>query len=414
EWREFRRNAYVLYEQPVFRNFIQHTLNIINSDEQLIKELLDLQNYRLIKWTNSSIVLNYRRFFTVNSLISLRMEDDEVFNHYHRLIAEEVSSNRIDGLRIDHIDGLKKPLKYVENLRLLTGGDKYIVAEKILGSRELLPFDIPLQGTSGYDFLGIVNSLLTYKKNYADLGNFYRKITGAKGDLKDLVYRKKKFILTKKMGGEWENLVRLLEESNLVAYDNYITRESMKNAIGEFLVLFPVYKFYSDSFPLTREESRSISSVLSRAVEKEPALEQSLIVLGNLFLYQEGLNDRQKARALDFYLRCMQFTGPLMAKGVEDTVMYNYNLLIGHNEVGDDPGSEGITVEEYHRLMQERQKNWPMTMNATSTHDTKRGEDVRARLNILTEMSEEWKKNVRRWKEVNSEFRVESGGKGCS
>jgi malto-oligosyltrehalose synthase/4-alpha-glucanotransferase len=409
EWDNFRLRSSKLYEHASFRDYIDVVLLSVNTDEAFLNELLGMQHYQLAFWRDSGNIINYRRFFTVNSLICLRMEDDRVFDEYHRFISAEVDSGRISGIRIDHVDGLKAPVRYVEKLRLMAGSETYIVAEKILGSHELLPFDMPLQGTSGYDFLGIVNNLLTRSDNYPVLEKFYRKITGIRDDVKDIIYNKKKFILTKSMNGELENLGRLLDESSLIIFDEDVTKEKMKEAIGEFLVLFPVYRIYSDDFPLTEEESRMIRSVFARAVEKKPSLEKSFIALGNIFLYREGFDEEQKREALDFFLRCMQFTGPLMAKGVEDTTMYYYNCFIGHNEVGDEPGASGLSVENYHLKMVERQRNRPMTMNATSTHDTKRGEDVRARLNVITEMAEEWKKRVRHWMKVNDRLKVRTG-----
>lgn len=406
DWQGFKANMQKLNNDAEFREYIAGILDRLNADQLFLMEMLDAQNYQLTFWRDSSNSINYRRFFTVNSLISLKMENDKVFDEYHRFIAKEVAERRIDGLRIDHIDGLKAPLRYMDKLRLLAGEEVYIVAEKILGKNELLPYDIPVQGTSGYDFLGMVNNLLTYGSNYNELQKFYERITGVRDEVKDIIYNKKKLILTTGMNGEWENLTRMLEESGLVKFNEEVSRQSVKDALGEFLIIFPVYKMYSDSFPLTWEESKIIRSVLARAVEKEPSLEKSFIILGNIFINQEGYTESEKEKAFDFFLRCMQFTGPLMAKGVEDTTMYYYNCFIGHNEVGDDPAAEGISVIEFHRLMEQRQRNWPLTMNATSTHDIKRGEDVRARLNIITEMTDEWKRRVKHWMKLNQEFRI--------
>jgi malto-oligosyltrehalose synthase/4-alpha-glucanotransferase len=406
DWSHFKTNLQKLNNEPEFRKYIDEVLARINSDNISLMNLLDIQHYKLSYWRDSADKINYRRFFTVNSLICLNIENDTVFDEYHRFIKREVEENRIEGLRIDHIDGLKAPLSYMDRLRSLAGEEAYIVAEKILGRHELLPFDIPIQGTSGYDFLGIVNNLLTYKPDYHELEKFYGKITGIKADLRDIIYNKKKLILTKGMAGEWENLARMLDESGLVNYDEEVSRNSMKEAIGEFLVLFPVYKLYSDGFPLTWEESKIVMSVFARGVEKAPSLERSFLALGNIFLYQEGFSGSQKEKAFSFFLRCMQFTGPLMAKGVEDTTMYYYNCFIGHNEVGDEPGASGIAISDFHRLMEQRQRNWPLTMNTTSTHDTKRGEDVRARLNVITELVDEWKRSVKDWMRLNQDFRT--------
>lgn len=386
-------------------NLSQKRLDELNSDKNSLNQLLDFQRYKLCYWKDSLSTINYRRFFTVNSLICLRMEDDEVFEKHHSFIKEQVDRKRFTGLRIDHVDGLNKPAKYLDKLRLLAGGETYIVTEKILGLEEELPLNLPIQGTSGYDYLGIVNNVFTRSENYPLLRNFYLEITGVLKEPEELIYESKKMILNGSMGGEWENLTRMFEDSGFINYNQLITRESIKQAIGEFLILFPVYKIYGDTFPLPSNESRIVSEVFAKARERNPSLAKSLDVLRNIFLDPDADNVIIREKALKFFLRCLQFTGPLMAKGVEDTVMYNYNCFIAHNEVGDHSASEGISAERYHVLMQSRQRHWPMSMNGTSTHDTKRGEDVRARLNVISEIPEEWIENVKNWMVINASYK---------
>jgi malto-oligosyltrehalose synthase/4-alpha-glucanotransferase len=403
-WYDFREKTAQLHGRSApFREYSEAIKEKINGDKESLSGLLEKQNYKLAFWNESSDRMNYRRFFTVNSLICLKMEDDKVFGAYHDFIAQQVRQGRFNGLRIDHIDGLRKPLYYLEKLRLLAGNDTYIVAEKILQKDEELLPDLPMQGTSGYDYLGIVNNLFTYRKNFSLFRKFYRDITGISDDPEEIIYKKKKFILTWRMHAEWDNLTRLFSESGLMP--DGITIESLKEALGEFLLLFPVYKLYSDQFPLTHEEQELLKNIFSKAAAKNSSIKNVLDVLENTFLNQEGFDDNLKAKAISFFTRVMQFTGPLMAKGVEDTTMYFYNCFICHNEVGDDPSSEGISSSEYHNLMINRLKKFPMTMNATSTHDTKRGEDVRARLNVLSEMPGDWFENVRKWISLNSKFK---------
>ena len=412
EWNEIKRYAGQLYSQSdVFRHIVDEQIDIINYDKKLAADFLDLQHYRLCYWKDSLRMMNYRRFFTVNSLICLSMEDDKVFDQYHAFIKRELARGRFKGLRVDHVDGLKKPVRYLEQLRLLAGDETYIVTEKILGLEEELPLHLPIQGTSGYDYLGIVNNLFTSIDNYPSLRDFYKEITGISDDPAEIIYQRKKFILVHNMGGEWENLARLFDESAIITYGNDVTREAMKEAIGEFLIFFPVYKIYADFFPLSDEESRILNEVFHKAMDKNPGLEKSLNALKTIFLNQADLNEDKGQRALDFMLRCLQFTGPLMAKGVEDTVMYYYNCFICHNEVGDHSSSGGISAYTYHKLMRSRQKNWPMSMNGTSTHDTKRGEDVRARLNVISELPEEWMNLVKDWMRINETSRKNAGGK---
>ena len=410
-WPELKEKAGKLYlKSDPFKDFIDQIIKTLNDDKAGLEQVLNMQHYRLGYWLESIKKINYRRFFTVNSLICLRMENEDVFARYHSFIEQQVIGKRFTGLRIDHIDGLRKPLLYIEKLRLRGGEDTYIVAEKILQKDEELMPDLPIQGTSGYDYLGIVNNLFTFKKNYPLLQKFYRKTTGIEDDVAEIVYTKKKFILTHRMHGEWENLTRLFEESGFIKDDPEITRELIKEALGEFLVFFPVYKLYSDHFPVSNAEKNMLREVIENAVNKNQSLKKPLEILENVFLYQVDFDKPARDKAIDFFVRCMQFTGPLMAKGVEDTTMYYYNCFIGHNEVGDDPGAEGLSVDEYHDRMIKRLKKSPMTMNATSTHDTKRGEDVRARLNVISEMPEEWSENVTKWMDLNQKFKSTTDG----
>ncbi len=385
-------------------------IDTINSAEQLLEHLIGLQHYELCYWKESLNRLNYRRFFTINSLICLKMEHDEVFDRYHEFILKNLKDNRFDGLRIDHIDGLQSPSLYLDKIRLSVGKDSYIVIEKILGQGENLTSGLPVQGTSGYDFLGMVNNLFTRQENYHSIYDFYNEIAGSDQDPEELIYNSKKLILAGGMRGEWENLSAIFDSAGFVTYTAGLNRESVKEAIGEFLILFPVYRIYGDSFPLSSGETAIIKEVFSKAGKKRPELANALSVLEDIFLEAWKESDDKREKALNFLMRCMQFTGPLMAKGVEDTVMYTYNCFVCHNEVGDHPGSRGISAGQYHELMIERQKNNPLSMNATSTHDTKRGEDARARLNVISELPGEWIRNVRKWMKINSVFKENING----
>lgn len=409
EWTGLKKRVEDLHAGSAeFRKLIGSVIDRANSDREALRIIHGMQHYDLSFWKESSRALNYRRFFTVNGLICLKMEGDRVFDEWHTFVAREVKSRRFNGLRIDHIDGLRNPSQYAEKLRLLTGEETYIVAEKILGHEEVMPGYLPLQGTSGYDYLGIVNNLLWYRENDKLLKEGYRELTGMKEEVSDVIYARKKHILAAEMGGEWENLTRLFEESGLVQYSGGVTRETLKSAICEFLVLFPVYKIYSDYLPVSHEDSLVIGNALDKAAAKNPSLREPLDILRKVFLDPDP--DKMD-ESLNLMLRCMQFTGPLMAKGVEDTTMYYYNASVVHNEVGDHPGSQGISADKYHQLMLYRQKYSPMSMNATSTHDTKRGEDARARLNVISEMPGEWRSQVKSWMDVNSSFRSDINGK---
>jgi malto-oligosyltrehalose synthase/4-alpha-glucanotransferase len=410
-WPGLKEKIEKIYKRSTaFRRVVENIIKTINGDKNLIRQLLSLQNYKLCSWVDSSEALNYRRFFTINSLICLKMENDNLFESYHSFIEQQVRAKRFQGLRIDHIDGLRNPVDYCEKLRILTGESTYLVAEKILGDDEELLHELPLQGTTGYDFLGMVNNLFTYQENMFLLDKYYRNLTGIKEEVEDIIYMKKKQILIHWMNSELDNLARMFDEAFFVNYDTRITQESIKQAIGEFLIIFPVYKAYSREFPLSAADIEAIRNVFAIAFKKNPSIHSSLKVLENVFITQKDFDQDKKEKALSFLLRCMQFTGPLMAKGVEDTVMYYYNSFICHNEVGDHPGSQGLSVREFHNKMLNRQRFWPMSMNATSTHDTKRGEDVRARLNVISENAGEWTDAVGAWIRLNSRYKKELNG----
>jgi hypothetical protein len=237
------------------------------------------------------------------------------------------------------------------------------------------------------------------------LSIFYRNLTNDKRPVEEHIREKKSHILYQRMNGELENLSRLLTESSLINKEQLksVSYDNLKEAIGEFLINFPVYRFYDNTLPLSREASESIHTIFDEVRERKPSLSPAVHVLEDVLLKKDATQEV----ASDFYRRCMQFTGPLMAKGVEDTLMYTYNRLIGKNEVGDSPEMTGITSEAFHETMKTRQSNWPLTMNATSTHDTKRGEEVRMRIAVLAELADEWAMIVKEWIKVNAEFKPE-------
>jgi maltooligosyltrehalose synthase len=271
-------------------------------------------------------------------------------------------------------------------LRAKMGEETYIVAEKILSHDETLVKDWPIQGSSGYDFLAIVNNLFTYKDAIEPLNTFYNEYIGNSQSAEDTIYEKKKSILRQSFRGDWENISRYLHTSDIIEYNEKITPENMHEAIGEFLVNFPVYKVYSDQLPPEPEDALMVQNTIEQSVQKMPHLQAPLTMLGQIFLDNTSANDHHKKSALELFLKCMQYTGPLMAKGVEDTAMYTWSAFIVHNEVGDAIDSAGIDTREFHRLMIDRQTNYPLSVNTTATHDTKRGEDTRARLQVMSDL----------------------------
>lgn len=334
-------------------------------EEKLKKELPAAAHYVITHWTETDKRIDYRRFFTVNSLICTNIQYRQVFDLFHALIGKLVTQNVFQGLRVDHIDGLYNPPGYLADLRNLAGDDTYIVVEKILEPGEALPTDWPVQGSSGYDFLGMVNNLLTYNGAEYALTAHYYDITRDSTPVSKQILEKKSHILFEHMNGELDNLVRLYKQCGLNSQQEEDGK--LKERIAQYLISCPVYRYYGDGFGVMKED--------------------------------KGKNtDVQRP----FYTRCMQFTGPLMAKGVEDTLMYTYNRFIGHNEVGDSPEFFGYSAGDFHRLMIDRQRQWPLSLNGSSTHDTKRGEDARARLHALTGLYEEWMPLSNKWFEENT------------
>ena len=407
EWSGWLQKLVTALKEQAAKEQFQQSLEAVNANPGQLTQIADEQVYRLCSWQETDQKINFRRFFTVNSLICLNIQDEGVFEHFHSMIKNLVDTGVFQGLRIDHIDGLYDPNTYLERLRNLAGDETYIVAEKILEKGEEMPTKWPLQGNTGYDFLAQVNNLLTNQDAEKKFTHFYQELVKDDESVQKQIWQKKSYILFEQMGGELDNLSKLFGKLNL-APD--VKPEDLKQTIAYLLIYCPVYRYYSNKIPLEKEEQEALHSILKTIRKHHPELTAGTEVLENIFINKpaEG-NDDFNERALKFYQRCMQFAGPLMAKGVEDTLMYTYNRFIGHNEVGDAPESFGMPVKEFHHLMKQRQKKWPLSINGTSTHDTKRGEDVRTRLNVLTDLPEEWLKHVKQWQKLNKSLKQEAG-----
>lgn len=414
-WKELKTKLFNLYDADKQTNqLLQQRIRGINENRTGIRELLNMQHYLLAYWQETEKHINYRRFFTINDLICVKAEEKETFEATHELILSMTANKYFNGLRIDHLDGLYDPVRYLRELRGHVGEETYIAAEKILESKETLPAEWPMQGTSGYDFLARVNNLFTLNKNYPKLRQFYHHITGIKENASDIIYKRKVFILKKRMLGELNNLYRMFEALGFVDEIRADLRgDELKAAIEEFLLNCPVYKLYSNDLPLRDQDHQMVQRIIKIASERKPQLSYALHVLGEIFTRTEFDNLQQKNKTLLLFQRCMQFTGPLTAKGVEDTTMYYYNCFAAHNEVGDAPDASGISIQEFHNAMMQRQNEWPLSMNATATHDTKRGEDVRARLNVISELPDEWMEHVRKWININSAHKKEIDGQAA-
>lgn len=389
-----------LMKQDEFRSHLDNCLHRGNQEKTFLTEIIEEQVYKLCHWQETDSSINYRRFFTVNGLICLNMQEENVFSAYHQRIKAFVEDGVFDGLRIDHIDGLFDPTTYLERLRKLVGKDVYIVVEKILMVDENMPADWPIQGETGYGFLGVLNNLFTNKNSASQFTDFYNELVGSEADIQAQIHEKKAYILNEHMRGELENLFQFLVELDLESGEALkgVDREMLKEAIGELLIMCPVYRYYGRAFPLAESEEAAVSVLLGRIKKNKEHLARAVDVLEEILLTKPKAGDETyNNKVLNWYQRLMQFTGPLMAKGVEDTLMYTYNRFVGHNEVGDAPESFEISIADFHKKMMDRQARFPMALNATATHDTKRGEDVRARLNALTDIPHEWIETVSQW-----------------
>lgn len=405
-WEELRLQLGALMKNDVVQASVNACLAAVNANKDQLQQISDEQIYRLCYYGETDKEINYRRFFTVNSLICLNIQDREVFDHYHKLIKTLVGQGVFQGLRIDHVDGLFDPTAYLENLREMAGNDIYITVEKILEPGEDIPKHWPIQGNTGYDFLSLVNNLFTNQRSEAAFTEFYQKLVGDTTPVHEQILQRKAAILREHMAGEHENLYQLFLVLNLTDEQTLaqIEPEILKEAIGEVLIQCPVYRYYGNQLPLDAEETAAVRAILNGVRQRRSKLQAAVDLLEDALLRKPAEGDADYNRsALRFYQRCMQFTGPLMAKGVEDTLFYTFNRFIGHNEVGDSPEAFGLSIEEFHQKMQERQQNWPLSINATSTHDTKRGEDVRARLNVLTDLADEWTEAVENWQHINAD-----------
>ncbi|ANE53158.1 malto-oligosyltrehalose synthase [Flavisolibacter tropicus] len=404
-WLDTKNQWATLHRDPIVRSDIEQALKKINSDKKLLLKIVNEQAYALCHWQEADYQINYRRFFTINGLICLNIQNQQVFGQYHQVVRTLLKAGVFQGLRIDHIDGLYDPTQYLERLQHLAVEDSYIVVEKILGPKEELPLHWSIQGNTGYDFLAMVNNLFTNKEAEKPLTSFYQHIIRNWKSIQQEVHEKKSYILYNHMAGELDNLYRLFLQLK-IADNRYLSNvhpDDMKTAIAEFLIQCPVYRYYANKLPLHDEEATAIQDILNQMRKSGAVHRTSIDILERVWLHKphEG-NEEYNQRAAHFYKRCMQFTGPLMAKGVEDTLMYTYHRFIGHNEVGDTPEAFGHTPATFHQMMIERQAKWPLSLNATSTHDTKRGEDARARLNVLTDLHEEWLTLVKDWQGLNS------------
>jgi (1->4)-alpha-D-glucan 1-alpha-D-glucosylmutase len=387
----------------------EETSRKLNSDPQLLLALLDEQHYRLSHWREADGSINYRRFFTVNELAGVRVELPEVFDDLHAHVLGWHRRGFIDGFRIDHPDGLADPLGYLQRLRA-AASDAWVVIEKILEPGERIPPNWPIAGTTGYDFAERVSGLFIDTDSEKALTDFYAAFTGEPVDYAALAREKKRGILQTSLSAEVVRLTRLLasilRSSNR---DMPSDSSSLKAALIELIACFPVYRTYvCDGMALCLADRRWFEQALTDARASSGAASfRALDLIADLFL-KAPTREGEANLVLEFRRRFQQLTSAAMAKGVEDTTFYCFNRFIARNEVGTSPDRVGVTVEEFHQACALSVAQWPHTMLSTSTHDTKRSEDVRARLAVLSEIPQQWTETVQRWSALAGRHRQAS------
>jgi (1->4)-alpha-D-glucan 1-alpha-D-glucosylmutase len=460
-----RRLARLVEACPTIRDSLEESVRVFNGKPgdprsfDLLDRLLDSQVYRLAYWRVAAEEINYRRFFDVNELAAIRMERAAVFRETHQLILRLVEEGKVTGLRLDHPDGLFDPPGYFRALQRerlaqviraslgrLSGLSEeeqestvvrltdeatadcdqeitrpacrplYLLAEKILARGERLATQWPVHGTTGYEFLNLVNGLFVDARNEKAVTAAYTAFTGQRTSFPDLAGESKRLIMETAMSSELNVLAHALDrlsEGNRFSRD--FTLNSLTRALREVVACFPVYRTYIDGRgPAVNLQDRAcIEVAVAFAKRRNPAMDVSVFdfVRDTLLLrYPENADQAYRDGQLAFVQRFQQLTAPITAKGVEDTAFYRYNRLVSLNEVGGDPERFGISPEEFHAQCQARQAKWPFGLSATSTHDTKRSEDVRARLNALSEIPREWRAAVGRWHRWNRRHAAEVDG----
>lgn len=399
-----------IHEQSaVFRDALDEVIARFNRDFDLLDRLVEAQWYRLAYWRIASETINYRRFFDVTDLVGVRVENPEVFELHHRLVFELIAEGKVTGLRIDHIDGLYDPVNYLTKLQLRNEG-LYVVVEKILEYGEILPDTLRCAGTTGYDFLDTVNVVFIDPVGLDALTTIYQSYTGNATSFEDLVYERKKQVIDQLFYGEMRALgahLGQLAGADRNARD--FAPSEIAAALVEVTACMPVYRTYIREATVSDADRARIHQAVEEARRRSRGVDRRLFnfVAHVLLLEPPRYIESERDKWLDFVMHWQQFTGRVMAKGVEDTAFYNDNRLVSLNEVGGEPGRDGSfdPVADLHERNERIARDWPHTMNATSTHDTKRSEDVRARIHVLSEIPDEWRRAVRNWTRINASLK---------
>ncbi len=428
---------------PRILGYIQRSLAEINGTPGVhatfdrLHELLEQQPYRLAYWRTASHEINYRRFFDINELAGLRQEVPDVFDTTHALLAQLLADGPVTGVRIDHPDGLFDPAGYFDRLQDLArcalqqdgGRPLYVAAEKILSGDEALPLEWNVHGTTGYNYLNELNGLFVEPSAGRKLRRIYARFIGDAPRFADVVYDSKKLIMDTSLASELNVLANTIDrigERDRRSRD--FTLISIRDALSEIVACFPVYRTYVRAGGWTLRDRQIVDEAIACAREHTPALEPSVFDFVREILlprrpedepYEPGgpqpedrrsgyppADEPDRQRRLQTSMKFQQYTAPVQAKGLEDTAFYRYNVLLSLNEVGGEPDRVGRTPEQFHQANRYRAEHWPFEMLGTSTHDTKMGEDVRARINVLSELPDEWGREVSRWRRINQVHRV--------
>jgi (1->4)-alpha-D-glucan 1-alpha-D-glucosylmutase len=431
-----RRLGHLVDKRPRVRAALDRALEEINgapgdpkSFDQL-EELLNAQCYRLAYWRVASDEINYRRFFDINELAAIRVEDPRVFKTVHRLIGDLLGRNVVTGLRIDHPDGLLDPAQYFNNLQSLFRRSRseedqdgasqvYVVAEKILSGEEQLATDWSIQGTTGYEFLNMVSRLLVDAEGVRQIRDYYEELAGVEESAAEIFYESKKEAASVAMLSEMQMLAaRLYRIAQQQRFSQDYTQPALLKALQEVIASLQVYRTYVPprGWEASEEDHRRIGLAIRWAKRRNPSMPRSLFdFIASVLLLQfpTTLDQEQREAWRHFALKLQQVSGPIAAKGVEDTAFYRYYPLASLNEVGGELDAGGLEPDDFHRLMLHRAANWPHSLSASSTHDTKRSEDLRARLHVLSELPEEWKDQVLLWRQMNKRWLHELYGEAA-
>ncbi|MGZ5007393.1 MAG: malto-oligosyltrehalose synthase, partial [Methylobacter sp.] len=400
-------------DSPALLRFIACRVEAINRAIGELHMLLEQQAYRLAYWRVAGDEINYRRFFDINELAGLRIEDEKVFDATHRLILSLIGQGKIQGLRIDHADGLFDPVAYYRRLNEKVAGvlnfgvepDKppiYTVAEKVVAGYEYLSGNWPIHGTTGYEFAAIVNGVFIDSAGKKSLTHCYERFIGHRQDFDESVYQAKRHVMTTALASELNVLANQLSK---IAEANSKTRDytlsALRNGLWEVIACFPVYRTYINSTAVGKEDSQYIKWAVDQGKRRSWAADKTVFEFIRRILLLEPDSAVAGPELLKFVMKFQQYTPQVMAKGYEDTGLYRYHRLISLNDVGGDPRHFGNSVNAFHHFNHERVKKWPHTLLCLSTHDSKHSADVRARINVLSEFPRQWKEAIMRWQRLN-------------